>query len=79
MFILNGNQELSVMTKACLTVRQKRQTGTKVGHNEPIDFLRESYRSSDKRYAGDNSLISSDSPYRRRSLRPRCRLWLSWV
>jgi len=38
MFILNGNQELSVMTKACLTVRQKRQTGTKVGHNEPIDF-----------------------------------------
>src|SRR5436305_8975613 len=32
----------------------------------------------DKRYAGDNRLISSESPHRRGGLAPRCRLIASW-
>src|ERR1700759_2887964 len=36
------------------------------------------HRSTDKRYAGDNRLIASKSPYRRCGLAPRCRLITSW-
>src|SRR5918994_347996 len=35
-------------------------------------------RSTDKRYAGDNRLISPKSPHRRGGLAPRCRLITSW-
>ena len=37
-----------------------------------------SYRSTDKRYAGDNRLMFFESPYRRDRLAPRCRLIASW-
>ena len=36
------------------------------------------HRSTDKRYAGDNRLMTPKSPYRRRRLAPRCRLITSW-
>src|SRR5690606_29843350 len=36
------------------------------------------HRSKDKRYAGDNRLISPKSSYRRGGLAPRCRLVTSW-
>ena len=36
------------------------------------------HRSTDKRYAGDNRLISPKSPHRRGGLAPRCRLITSW-
>src|SRR5580700_5884480 len=36
------------------------------------------HRLTDKRYAGDNRLISPKSPYRRGGLAPRCRLIASW-
>ena len=35
-------------------------------------------RSTDKRYSGDNRLISPKSPHRRGGLAPRCRLIASW-
>ena len=36
------------------------------------------YRSTDKRYAGDNRLMALQSSYRRGRLAPRCRLIASW-
>lgn len=36
------------------------------------------HRSTDKRYSGDNRLISSKSSHRRGGLAPRCRLITSW-
>src|SRR5438445_3111202 len=36
------------------------------------------YRATDKRYAGDNRLIASESSHRRGGLAPRCRLITSW-
>jgi hypothetical protein len=33
---------------------------------------------TDKSYPGDNRLIAPNSPHRRRSLAPRCRLITSW-
>src|SRR6202041_1482127 len=36
------------------------------------------HRSKDKRYAGDNRLISPNSSHRRGGLAPRCRLVTSW-
>src|SRR3982751_965470 len=36
------------------------------------------HRSTDKRYAGDNRLITPKSPHRRGCLAPRCRLITSW-
>jgi len=36
------------------------------------------YRSTDKRYAGDNRLMALERPYRWSSLVPRCRLITSW-
>src|SRR3982751_1208609 len=36
------------------------------------------HRSTDKRYAGDNRLMTPKSPYRRGCLAPRCRLIASW-
>src|SRR5437899_8247860 len=38
----------------------------------------ESRRSTDKRYSGDNRLISPERPQRRGGLAPRCRLVASW-
>src|SRR3546814_6606685 len=36
------------------------------------------HRSTDKRYAGDNRLMTPKSPHRRSRLAPRCRLITSW-
>ena len=36
------------------------------------------HRSTDKRYSGDNRLISPKSSHRRGGLAPRCRLITSW-
>src|SRR5262249_6121740 len=36
------------------------------------------HRSTDKRYSGDNRLISPKSSHRRGGLAPRCRLIASW-
>src|SRR3954467_2700877 len=36
------------------------------------------HRSKDKRYSGDNRLISPKSSYRRGGLAPRCRFVTSW-
>ena len=36
------------------------------------------HRSTDKRYAGDNRLMTPKSSYRRGGLAPRCRLIASW-
>jgi hypothetical protein len=36
------------------------------------------HRSTDKRYAGDNRLMTPKSSYRRGCLAPRCRLIASW-
>jgi len=42
------------------------------------NVLRISYRSTDKRYAGDNRLMNLTSSYWRIRLAPRCRLITSW-
>ena len=36
------------------------------------------HRATDKRYSGDNRLITLKSPYLRSGLAPRCRLITSW-
>ena len=60
-------------------MRQTRRTETKVGYSDPVvSPSGGSYSSTDKRYARDNRLISSESPHRRGGLAPRCRLNLSW-
>jgi hypothetical protein len=50
----------------------------KVGSSDPVVFEWKSHRLTDKRYAGDNRLITPNSPYRRCGLAPRCRLITSW-
>src|SRR3989338_2590557 len=40
-------------------------------------FLEKGQRLTDKSYSGDNRLVPPESPYRRRSSAPRCRLNLS--
>jgi len=45
-------------SNACLTVRLINQTGTKVGYNDPVILYGKGHRSTDKRYAGDNRLIT---------------------
>ena len=73
-----GNRAWSVMAQAGLTVRQTSRTGTKVGHSDPVVSVWKGHRSKDKRYAGDNRLISPKSSHRRGGLAPRCRLVTSW-
>ena len=75
---LVGNQLLSAMAQARLTARATARAETKVGHSDPVVPCVEGHRSTDKRYAGDNRLISPKSPYRRGGLAPRCRLIASW-
>src|SRR5579872_5389269 len=75
---LVGNQLVSAMAEARLTARATARAETKVGHSDPVVPCVEGHRSTDKRYAGDNRLISSKSPYRRGGLAPRCRLIASW-
>jgi len=41
-----------------LTVRLTNQTGTKVGYSDPVILCGKDHRSTDKRYAGDNRLIT---------------------
>ncbi len=73
-----GNRQLSVMAQASLTARETTQAETKVGHSDPVVLVWESHRSKDKRYPGDNRLISPKSSHRRGGLAPRCRLIASW-
>ena len=73
-----GNRTWSVMAQAGLTVRPTSRTGTKVGHSDPVVSIWKGHRSKDKRYAGDNRLMTPKSPYRRGCLAPRCRLIASW-
>jgi len=51
-------QLLSVIVYICLTVRLTNQAGTKVGYNDPVILNGKGYRSTNKRYAGDNRLIT---------------------
>ena len=73
-----GNRAQSAIAKGCLTVRQTSRSGTKVGYSDPVVSVWKGHRSKDKRYAGDNRLISPKSSYRRGGLAPRCRLVTSW-
>jgi len=41
-----------------LTVRLTNRTGTKVGYSDPVILCGNDHRSTDKRYAGDNRLIT---------------------
>ena len=75
---LVGNQLLSAMAQARLTARATARAETKVGHSDPVVPCVEGHRSTDKRYAGDNRLMTPKSPYRRSRLAPRCRLITSW-
>ena len=75
---LVGNQLMSAMAEARLTARATARAETKVGHSDPVVPRVEGHRSTDKRYAGDNRLMTPKSPYRRRRLAPRCRLIASW-
>jgi hypothetical protein len=58
-------------------VRLTSRTDTKVGLSEPV-VLRGKAIAKRKSYPGDNRLILSKSPYRRKCLAPRCRLIASW-
>src|SRR5208282_6522172 len=69
---------LSAMAQARLTARPTGRAETKVGHSDPVVPCVEGHRSTDKRYAGDNRLMTPKSPYRRGGLAPRCRLIASW-
>ena len=75
---LVGNQPSSAMAEARLTARATARAETKVGHSDPVVPCVEGHRSTDKRYAGDNRLMTPKSPYRRSRLAPRCRLITSW-
>src|SRR5512142_623418 len=75
---LVGNQLMSAMAEARLTARATARAETKVGHSDPVVPCVEGHRSTDKRYAGDNRLMTPKSPYRRSRLAPRCRLITSW-
>ena len=73
-----GNRAKSVRVEVCLTARAITRADTKVGPSDPADSEWKGRRSSDKRYSGDNRLISPKSSYRRGGLAPRCRLIASW-
>ena len=42
----------------CLTVRLTNQAGTEVGYSDPVTLSGNGHRSTNKRYAGDNRLIT---------------------
>ena len=73
-----SNRAQSVRVEVRLTARDIARAGTKVGPSDPADSEWKGRRSSDKRYSGDNRLISPKSSYRRGGLAPRCRLIASW-
>jgi hypothetical protein len=73
-----GNRTQSAKVEGRLTARLISRADTKVGLSDPVDSMWKGHRSSDKRYSGDNRLITPKSPYRRRGLAPRCRLIASW-
>ena len=75
---LDGNQPQSVMAEGSLTARLTGRAGAKAGHSQSGDSEWKGRRSTDKSYPGDNRLILPESPYRRQSLAPRCRLISSW-
>jgi len=63
--------KLSAIAKACLTVSEIPRTETKVGYSDQL--VKNGINSYQKgSYDRDNRVISSKSPYRRRSLPPRC-------
>src|SRR6185503_5834826 len=66
------------MAYARLTASPTSRAETKVGHSDPVVPCVEGHRSTDKRYAGDNRLMTPKSSYRRGRLAPRCRLITSW-
>jgi hypothetical protein len=59
-------------------VRKTIRAGSKDGYSDPVVSVWKGHRSKDKRYAGDNRLISPKSSHRRGGLAPRCRLVTSW-
>src|SRR6185503_321934 len=67
-----SNRASSVRVEVCLTAREIARADTKVGPSDPADSEWKGRRSSDKRYSGDNRLISPKSSYRRGGLAPRC-------
>jgi hypothetical protein len=73
-----GNRAMSAIAKGCLTVRHTGRSGAKAGDSDPVVSIWKGHRSKDKRYSGDNRLISPKSSYRRGGLAPRCRLVTSW-
>lgn len=61
----------SAIAEACLTVSEISRAGTKVGYSDQLIMY--GYFSYQKlSYDRDNRVISPKSPYRRRSLPPRC-------
>jgi hypothetical protein len=73
-----GNRATSAIAEGCLTVRHTGRSGAKAGYSDPVVSIWKGHRSKDKRYSGDNRLISPKSSYRRGGLAPRCRLVTSW-
>ena len=59
-------------------MRLTNRTGTKVGYSDPMILGGKGHRSTDKRYARDNRLITLERPYRRGGLAPRCWIIASW-
>ena len=59
-------------------MRHISRAGVKAGLSDPVNSEWKGHRLTDKRYSGDNRLISPKSPYRRGGLAPRCRLITSW-
>ena len=74
----DGNRRGSAIAEAGLTVRHTGRSGAKAGYSDPVVSVWKGHRSKDKRYAGDNRLISPKSSHRRGGLAPRCRLVTSW-
>ena len=73
-----GNRAQSAMAEGCLTVRPTSRSGRKLEHSDPVVSEWNGHRSKDKRYSGDNRLITPKSSHRRSGLAPRCRLVTSW-
>ncbi len=73
-----GNRVKSVKVEGCLTASPIRRAGAKAGLSDPTASGWKGRRSTDKRYSGDNRLISSERSQRRGGLAPRCRLIASW-
>ena len=59
-------------------MRSTDRADTKVGLSDLVVSVWKGHHSMDKRYSGDNRLISPKSSHRRGGLAPRCRLITSW-